>query len=489
MEVHKRPRLSTRLSVRASLLAIAVGMVTLVFGTGASGVAPGPYPRTAPRPPYTAAPDPIYAARWGVAPSATAAVLQPPSATVHLIEVYPDHVRTVIGGVAQRSVALSGPPSLAAVTRAVSDPSWLSAAPAGRFRLAAALVLQPGATLSMRAPEVTEVDLVDQPRVFIGANQATLEMQGVTVTTVNRMPFTGIEPKYRPFVVAEHNSVLDIADCSLSYLGYDSNSSYGVVWLSGSTGRATGSTFDHNFDGVFLHSAVNVTLTHDTFSSNLDYGVDPFGDDAGLTIEANRVTGNGHHGIILADHVTASSVRDNRVVGNAADGIILLDGSSANTVENNTIVGNGGDGLSIKDGPDNAVGANVITGNRVGLHIVRSPSSDYRPDVSLIRGNGVGAEGLAVPSVVDAQNGVHRLWRWWLVAPLWSVALGLLIASAVVRRREKLSRGRVLIDLRDPPPPVRTRPPPSADEGVPGVLIGVSRVGRLGEETPGTDLP
>ena len=217
--------------------------------------------------------------------------------------------------------------------------------------------------------------LADRPGVLLGAHGAMLRITSATVVS----PHLDYAGGYRPFVLAENRAQLWIRSSHLAGLGWNWDDSYGVSWKTGSTGGAIGSTFTGNYFGVYTAGVSGLVFTRNVVAASYSYGIDPHSYSSRLTITKNTVTGNGRHGIILADHVTRSTVEGNTVRGNAANGIMIYQASSGNVIEGNTVARNRGDGIVFAASPGNRVLGNVVKGNRVGLHLSRTPPAHAGP--------------------------------------------------------------------------------------------------------------
>ncbi len=130
-------------------------------------------------------------------------------------------------------------------------PGWIDTQGQGVFLLRTALTQAPGTSLRFEAPAERQVRLASGPEIYLSAVGATGRFTGVTVTSwdtaagrPNADPGTP-----RPFVLYAAGSRLEIARSTFAYLGSDRASAYGVNWHQ-STGRATNSSFHHNFFGA-----------------------------------------------------------------------------------------------------------------------------------------------------------------------------------------------------------------------------------------------
>jgi parallel beta-helix repeat protein len=389
------------------------------------------YPHLAVRP-NEAAVNPVLAAVQGMPPDSDMRRERRPSPRIHAIMVSPHAITLRAGGRIVRSISIARPAlELTQIVRAVADPSWISHAAPGVVDLRAALIMGPGTSLTVAAPSVRVLRLTDRPGTMLAADRAALVIRSATVTSphmryidspgVQDTDSPGVQDtdRYRPFILAESGSRMWITDSRLAGLGWNGDDSYGVSWETGSTGGATGSTFTGNYFGIYTSRVAGLVFTDDVVTGSYSYGIDPHSHSSRLTITKNTVTGNGRHGIILADHVTGSTVEGNTVRGNAANGIMMYQGSSGNLIEGNTVTGNHGDGVVLTASPRNRLIRNVIQGNRVGLHLARTPSGMVTLSGNLVAGNALNSQGILSAAGNVVASDTHLGWNADWLAVIW----------------------------------------------------------------------
>jgi poly(beta-D-mannuronate) C5 epimerase len=441
---HTRPRRSTQFAALASCALILLGPLSLALGHPTVGRTLNSYGDVPARPFYVPALSPIAAAALGLPPTSTIAHMGQASPSMHAIEVQPQGIQLIAGGKILRFIATKGPvSSLATIRRDVNMPDWIAETGRGEFTLKAALIFESGTRASLKAPQVTQIRMVDRPGVFLGLNGATVDLHDVAVSAVDVPSFKGDEPPYRPFVVANGGSTLNVVGSSFRDLGYDWNSSYGVSWMA-STGRAIDSTFEDGFIGSYTEEAQGVVFKGDVFAHNFVYGLDPHTYSSDLTVTHNRAFDNVRHGIIFSKFVTGSTVNYNVSTHNGENGIMMDASSNGNVIEHNTVTDNGGDGIVLSDSKDERIADNVIEHNRVGVNVYGAmPTSDKVHD-NTIALNVAPYQGLnsgAGNTIFD--NGVHYKWVMWWVLPTFGVVLLLVLASvgcSLFERRR--ARGR-----------------------------------------------
>jgi parallel beta-helix repeat protein len=329
--------------------------------------------------------------------------------------------------------------SITSLAALVNNPSWLDESKPGVVTMSAALVVSRGAQLHISG--ISRLALSNKVGVFLGTLAGNITMSGVHVAV------TGSSAKsYRPFIVADERSTLDIANSTIKGLGWNWGSSYGVAWLHGSRGDVVNSTIEDNYIGVFTDHAKNVTLRHDTVSHNILYGVNPNDHTTNFSVLDTTVSENGGHGIIFAHNVTSSSVRNSVVNRNGEDGIMMFDSSSKNVVDANTVAGNAGDGVGITNSEKVQVIGNTVKNNRDGIDVI-GQSPNVSASHNALTDNAAGGQGIALSSsnVVKAALGPRlNLTR---VREVWEVAAGLALALMVATLILRFRRSRMLVRI------------------------------------------
>lgn len=331
----------------------------------------------------------------------------PRSPEVRTLQIDTDGIKLTRGGQLVRRIAFAsggGAVSFEAIADAVSDPEWIDEVEPGVFELSAAFVQDVGTTLSVAAPGVTALRLLDREGVFLGGQGANARFEGVLVTSWDSergAPDENPEDG-RPFVLYQDRSRLDIVDSEMSYLGSDRGSAYGVTWrLGSSTGEVLRSTFAHNFFGVYTYEAADLVFRGNVFRDNLLYGFDPHDATSGLVVEDNEAHGNGSHGFIVSRFVVDSLFRGNHSHDNAGNGIVMDYRSDRNRIESNLVVNNDKDGIVLLGSGDNVVVDNVVRGNRVGVRVNNLDSVGNTISTNRIEGNRIGLQAYGGASDLD----------------------------------------------------------------------------------------
>jgi mannuronan 5-epimerase len=422
------------------LIAIAVTIgaaliATFVFGHSYSHLAlqQEPFRRLT----YVPSFDPVEDVTLGLPPDATNRSPGRPEPAIRGIAVYPTQTILLAGGHAVRTIDHRAPATLHGLVRLVHDRSWLSQS--GRtIRLSAAVILE-RSSMTVAAPLTAELVMSVRRGVFLAAVRGQLHLSGVYVHASDPdTPRTFSRPEAvdgRPFLLASEHAVLTARHCVFRYLGRDWNSSYGLSWSKESTGYVTHSEFDHDFIGVYSNDSTGLRISHNRFSGNSLYGIDPHSGSSHLTIEYNIADSNGRHGIIFSDHVTDSVVRYNVARGNGLNGIMMDEASAHNTIAHNIAAQNRSGGIVIANSSDNAIIANAVRDNRVGI-MVRGRAVHTTLRGNTVTGNSMAAQGTGLAGNTAYGNG--GVWLAGRIALIWLGAAGLLVLLLAATR---LARG------------------------------------------------
>ncbi len=306
----------------------------------------------------------------------------------------------VEGGQLVRRIPLAGrstPVPFEDIAALLEQYSWASEVEPGIYELSAALVQAQGTTMSVAAPRVKTIRLVDRPGVFIAGDGATARFEGVSITSwdPSRLGPDENTADHRPFIVYDESSRLDVATSTMSYLGSDRTSAYGVTWGTDTTGEVVGSTFDHNFFGIYTSEAHDIGFRKNVLRDNLYYGLNIHTDSTHILAEDNEAFGNGRHGFVYAAGVVDSVLRGNHSHDNKGNGIVMDGGSNRNLIERNLIERNGQDGIALIGSSDEVVTENIIRNNRVGVRINDRGSDRNVVRSNLISGNEIGVQSFA----------------------------------------------------------------------------------------------
>jgi poly(beta-D-mannuronate) C5 epimerase len=281
---------------------------------------------------------------------------------------------------AQALVLRRGSFELAELARRLADPAVLERN-GDSFTLRRPLVIRRGAALVL--PEGSALRLSTKDAAFlVNGGQLILRCAEVTSWDARRGAPTELERdrRFRPFVAAIGGSWTEIADSTLTHLGYDAAKSYGLSLVAASSalgaagpprGRITGSRIVGNYYGFYSYEADGLVIAGNAFVDNIVYGIDPHDRSRRLVIADNTVTGTGRkHGIVVSHGVSESWIVGNRAVGNAGTGIVIDAASADNVVAGNLAGANRGDGLSLFESGRNRVWGNLAIANRKsGLRI------------------------------------------------------------------------------------------------------------------------
>ncbi|MDX6254030.1 MAG: mannuronan 5-epimerase [Frankiales bacterium] len=439
----RRGRIGIGPVILVTIVALTLGVMgTWVFGRTYSGLElqKAPFGRLSYVPSY----DPIQDVTLGLPMDSGSNKVQLPDKHIRALLVYPTSIILATGGKNSKVISTATPvTTLAELVSLVDDPSWIKQT-GSVITMYAAAVFEKGMHISVTAPTTTEVTMQADPGVFLAVNtRSRLDIDGVYIHASNQdTPNAGSRVAVRadlgrPFVLANDNSTMTVANSTFRYLGRDWNSSYGLAWEKGSSGSVSNSLFEHNFIGIYTDHTDGLKIEDSQFYFNSLYGIDPHSFSTNLLIERNISNYNGRHGIIGSDHVTNTIVRNNTTIGNGLNGIMMDEFSDGNHIEQNTVTGNKGDGIVMASSSKNLITDNVVEHNRVGLH-VRGESSGNSFADNTVAHNQMAAQGVSLHGNNGYGNGgdwsAARIVAVWVITLLIAVLLVLATMANSLRR-------------------------------------------------------
>ncbi|MEM4161361.1 MAG: right-handed parallel beta-helix repeat-containing protein, partial [Thermoplasmata archaeon] len=126
------------------------------------------------------------------------------------------------------------------------------------------------------------------------------------------------------------------------------NSIYGIYLYGNSRFNIiTDNNVSGNSYGVQLTSTNNTTLTFNTITNNLNYGLYLETYSTNNTIAYNNVSSNSNHGIYIYYYSTNNTITNNNVSNNSWDGIRVYFGCSYTEISGNNVFNNTGYGISV----------------------------------------------------------------------------------------------------------------------------------------------
>ncbi len=370
------------------------GPLVLMTSLGLMGMAPGTLELARLPPDQTRAGEPPAVPDWRALARAPAPArpTAPPEVTLQAAESLPElghfsdaeflaEIARRQGRAAAEALVLRrGSFELAELARAAANPAVLEQDGA-IFTVRRPLVIRRSAALVL--PEGSVLRLATGDGAFL-VNGGQLILQGAQVTSWDARRGApselGHDRRFRPFLAAIGGSWTEIADSTLSHLGYDAAKSYGLSLVSGPSslaaagppkGRITGSRIVGNYYGLYSYEADGLVIAANAFVDNIVYGIDPHDRSRRLLIADNTATGTRRkHGIVVSRGVSESWIVGNRAIGNAGTGIVVDADSTDNVVAHNLAGANRGDGFSLFESGRNLLWGNLAIGNRKsGLRI------------------------------------------------------------------------------------------------------------------------
>lgn len=289
-------------------------------------------------------------------------------------------------------------PDIAAQLGAQAD--LLQAQAEGIWLLKANLVVETAVTLTISGQTgVGELRLRSDNSgfVYLRTNDGTLHVENTAVTSWDEAaagPDLVVEDG-RAYLLARGAAIMNFHNSNIGYLGWSDGESYGVSWRdvndeaapdvlrSRVTGDVTGTTFHHNYYGIYTHQASHMIFRENVFHSNIRYGFDPHDYTHDVIVEDNVAFGNGSHGFIISRGCFNFTFRRNVAYNNhdpgdnLAHGFMLDPGSPTSSVpqapshnsllEDNEAFGNEGYGLRVRGSHENLIRNNNFHENLQGI--------------------------------------------------------------------------------------------------------------------------
>jgi len=281
--------------------------------------------------------------------------------------------------------------------------------------------------------------------VYLQTNDGTIALDSVGVSSWDTQAGTTDSDiaNGRSYLLAKYNARLDITNAELSYLGSAEAESYGVSWrdIGGIvpqlqtrvTGTVIGSTFHHNYYGVYTFQAANMQFKNNIFRDNIKYGFDPHDYSHDFLVEDNQAYRNGSHGFIISRGCYNFTFRRNISHTNAnpdatklAHGFMFDPGSpespdpqaasTNNLFEQNHAYDNEGYGLRILGSTNNIVRGNRFENNQQGI-TVEAGSTANTLEQNTVIGNQLhglfirgGADSTIITGNISHNNGVNGIY-------------------------------------------------------------------------------
>ena len=398
------------------------------------------------RDPYKDAFSPIALAERGLPPNSSTTDVLPSDPEIRAISIYGDHVELRAAGILLKTMASTQVADLLQLDQLVNDPAWIEKTSTGHYVLKAALIVHLGAELTIGAPHVSQLNMLDEPSVFIGVTGGTLHFDSVTVKAIDPPTPSGAA-YYQPSVLASDDAVMNATNSRFTNLGWDWNASYGVSWVVGATGDVVNSHFERNFIGAYTSASERMLFKDSSFNDNALYGLDPHTYSKNLVIQNVTAERNRAHGIIFSDHVTNSVISGAVSRFNGENGIMMDESSTDNRIENNVVTQNSGDGLVTTNSPRNTFVGNHVEDNRVGVRVSPDDASTVLFHENQIINNDRISENTTLDhtnTVLDNGGQVN----WPVIRTIWlSVAAGIVLfmLSFALLRKEKEPYTRPLL--------------------------------------------
>lgn len=314
--------------------------------------------------------------------------------TMRAIVISDDHIDLRRGGqLIQRIAVAPGPVELNDVVTRIASPRWAREVSPGVFELRAALIQTGDTELRVTAPAVTELRLVNDPGVFMGATGGQASVQGAAITSWDLDDDQPVvargEP--RPFLLYQGTSRLETLNAEFAFLGTDPVGPGVSVLGTQAAAQIVNSVFHSNVVGLVFGQRSRGEVTNSLLRDNLSDGL-VVEAGAGPAVTRSFAEGNRGVGIRLSSAGSSTVVADGEVRGNAQGGAAIV-ASSRGALRTTLFEDNGNVGIDIESAASMEIRANRVRGHTVGMRV----------------GPGGGGAGVAIQNniVEAAETGVE----------------------------------------------------------------------------------
>lgn len=193
---------------------------------------------------------------------------------------------------------------------------------------------------------------------------------------------------FRPHIINWCGSKMDMADSTVSHLGYQESKAYGITYTScldtfyrreyghlpGGNGWLVDNKFIDIYFGFYSYESDYIRIIGNEYINNIVYGIDPHDRSEHLIVAHNKVSGTKErHGIIGSRGVNNSYFIYNHTQDNKGSGIMLDRSSNNNIIAYNLSQNNGTDGITFYESANNISFNNSYINNaKSGLRIRNS---------------------------------------------------------------------------------------------------------------------
>jgi parallel beta-helix repeat protein len=169
---------------------------------------------------------------------------------------------------------------------------------------------------------------------------------------------------------ASGNTILTITASNVTIEGFNITGASnvgqaGITLTSVSNCNITDNQLNGNYNGIFLSSSSNNTLTSNNASSNERYGIHLY-ESSNNTLTSNSASDNSH-GIFLSSTCNYNTLTSNSASGNSHG--IYFESSSNNTLTSNNASSNTNNGIHLYESSNNTLTSNNANNNEYGINV------------------------------------------------------------------------------------------------------------------------
>ena len=165
-------------------------------------------------------------------------------------------------------------------------------------------------------------------------------------------------------------NLTSVNNVTIRNINIDSFAAAGILLFKSSANIIYGNSITNNYNGIWLDSSVNNTISENSISANNWYGV-YLGNSSHLNnVSGNKLIANYWHAIDI-DLSSNNSIIRNNIRWNKRRGV-NLNFSSSNTISDNNVADNNWNGIRLTSSSDNIITRNNVTNNVDGIFLIKS---------------------------------------------------------------------------------------------------------------------
>ena len=165
-------------------------------------------------------------------------------------------------------------------------------------------------------------------------------------------------------------NLTSVNNVTIRNINIDSFTTAGIFLFQSSTNLIYGNNITNNYNGIWLDSSVNNTISENSISENNWYGVYLGNFSHHNNVSGNELKANSQHAINIDlssnNNIIRNNIRENKRRG------LNLNFSSSNTISDNNVEANSWNGIRLTSSSDNIITRNNVTGNVDGIVLIES---------------------------------------------------------------------------------------------------------------------